>query len=124
MDTIFAAINTGNRGETYVPQVPSTKMVNVARALTGDTDLPIDFAGICPGNKVHEIMVSEEECFRTEDRGDFYAILPVLPELRVHEEVRTALSDEYSSKDANLDVLAIRHLLGSAAPEIARFMAA
>lgn len=124
VDTIFAAINTGNRGETYVPKAPAAKMVDVAKALMGDKDLPIVFTGIRPGEKVHEIMVSEEECFRTEDRGDFYAILPVLPELRVHAEVQTALSDEYSSKDANLDVQAIRTLLGSAAPEIAKFMAA
>lgn len=124
VDTIFAAVATGNRGETYVPKVPSARMVDVAEALMGDKDLPIVFTGIRPGEKVHEIMVSEEECFRTEDRGDFYAILPVLPELRVREEVRTALADEYSSKDGNLDVPAIRKLLGSASTEIAKFIAA
>ena len=124
VDTIFAAINTGNKGETYVPKVPAARMVDVAKALMGEKDLPIVFTGIRPGEKVHEIMVSEEECFRTEDRGDFYAILPVLPELRVRDDVQTALSDEYSSKDANLDIPAIRTLLGSAAPEIAKFMAA
>ena len=124
VDTIFAAINTGNRGETYVPKVPSAKMVDVAKALMGDKDLPIVYTGIRPGEKVHEIMVSEEECFRTEDRGDFYAILPVLPELRANEEIQTALQDEYSSRDTNLSVPEIRDLLGSAAPEIAAFMTA
>ena len=124
VDTVFAAINTGNRGETYVPKAPSAKMVDVAKALMGGKDLPIVFTGIRPGEKVHEIMVSEEECFRTEERGDFYAILPVLPELRVHEEVEAALSDEYSSRDNNLSVPEIRSLLGSANTEIAAFMAA
>lgn len=124
VDTIFAAINTGNRGETYVPQVPSAKMVDVAKALMGSKDLPITFTGIRPGEKVHEIMVSEEECFRTEERDGFYAILPVLPELRVHQEVQIALTDEYSSRDGNLSVEELRTLLSSTQPEIAAFMSA
>ena len=124
VDTIFAAINTGNRGETYVPQVSSAKMVDVAKALMGDKDLPIVFTGIRPGEKIHEIMVSEEECFRTEERNGYYAILPVLPELRVHDEVQTVLDDEYSSKDKNLSIPEIRQLLGTGNSEIAAFMAA
>ena len=124
VDTIFAAINTGNRGETYVPQVASAKMVDVAKALMGDKDLPVVFTGIRPGEKVHEIMVSEEECFRTEERDGFYAILPVLPELRVHQEVNIALTEEYSSKDDNLSVEGLRTLLGSADREIASFTSA
>ncbi|HQU92460.1 MAG TPA: polysaccharide biosynthesis protein [Pyrinomonadaceae bacterium] len=124
VDTIFAAINTGNRGETYVPQVASAKMIDVAKALMGDKDLPIVFTGIRPGEKVHEIMVSEEECFRTEERNGFYSILPVLPELRVHQEVNIALAEEYSSKDNNLPVDQLRILLGSADREIAAYMSA
>lgn len=124
VDTIFAAISTGNRGETYVPQVPSAKMVDVAKALMGSKDLPIVFTGIRPGEKVHEIMVSEEECFRTEERNGFYAILPVLPELRVHNEVKIALTEEYSSRDSNLSIEDLRTLLASTQPEIATFMSA
>ena len=99
-------------------------MVDVAKALMGNKDLPIVFTGIRPGEKVHEIMVSEEECFRTEERDGFYAILPVLPELRVHGEVNIALTEEYSSKDRNLSVEALRTLLGSASTEIAAYMSA
>lgn len=124
VDTIFAAITTGNRGETFVPQVPSAKMVDVAKALMGERDLPIIFTGIRPGEKVHEIMVSEEECFRTEEREGFYAILPVLPELRVHEKVEIALQDEYSSQTGNLSIPALRELLCSADNEIAAFTTA
>ncbi len=124
VDTVFAAINNGNRGETFVPQVASAKMVDVAKALMGSKDLPIVFTGIRPGEKVHEIMVSEEECFRTEERQGFYAILPVLPELRIHDEVTLTLKDEYSSKDNNLSIPEIRDLLDTANAEIAAYMAA
>ncbi|HZW03846.1 MAG TPA: hypothetical protein VFF68_07960, partial [Anaerolineaceae bacterium] len=46
---------------------------------------------------VHEILVSEEECHRTVDRGDFYAIAPVLPELRNGDKLVPAFIGEYSS---------------------------
>lgn len=124
VDTVFAAIRSGNRGETYVPKVPAAKMVDVARALMGDKELPIVFTGIRPGEKIHEIMVSEEECYRAVDRGEFYVILPVLPELRTDEEECGELKSEYSSKDDNLDIPSIRQLLGSASKDIAAFMTA
>jgi len=68
-------IADGNRGETFVPQVAPAKMVDVAKALMGDKDLPIVYTGIRPGETIHEIMVSEEECFRTVERNGYYVIL-------------------------------------------------
>lgn len=122
VDTVFAAIKDGKRGETYVPKVAAAKIVDVAKALMGDKDLPIVFTGIRPGEKVHEIMVSEEECFRTVERGDYYAILPVLPELREMEDFTPALQGEYSSKDDNISVDQLKVLLANASDEIATFM--
>ncbi|HQU83941.1 MAG TPA: polysaccharide biosynthesis protein [Pyrinomonadaceae bacterium] len=124
VDTVFAAINTGFRGETYVPKVPAAKIVDVAKALMGNKDLPISFTGIRPGEKVHEIMVSEEECFRTVEREGYYVILPVLPELRAEKEFSPALNGEYSSKDLNISVDELRDLLGQANEEIAKFLTA
>lgn len=124
VDTVFAALTTGNPGETYIPKVPSANIVDLAKAIMGDKDLPITFTGIRPGEKVHEIMVSEEECFRTVERGDYYAILPILPELRVEQNITPALETEYSSKDNNISIPELRELLGMADAEIARFLKA
>lgn len=124
VDTVFAAISTGNRGETFVPKVPAANITDVAKALMGDKDLPIEYTGIRPGEKVHEIMVSEEECFRTVERGGYYVILPVLPELRDEKEFVPALESEYSSKDDNISVDQLRDLLGTANDEIKRFLTA
>ncbi len=77
--------------------------------------------GIRPGEKIHEIMVSEEECFRTVERGDYYVILPVLPELREEKDFTPALQKEYSSADNNLPIPELRSLLQEASPEIALF---
>ncbi len=122
VDTVFAVTSHGNRGEIFVPNVPAANIVDVAKALMGNKDLPIEFTGIRPGEKVHEIMVSEEECFRTVERGGYYVILPVLPELRGAQDFTPALTNEYSSKDANVSVDDLKTLLGNANEEIARFL--
>jgi FlaA1/EpsC-like NDP-sugar epimerase len=122
VDTVFAAIRDGFRGETFVPKVLAARITDVAKALMGDKDLPIHFTGIRPGEKIHEIMVSEEECFRTVERGDYFVIMPVLPELRENIEVSNTLENEYSSKDNNISVEELRELLGKASKEIGQFL--
>ena len=124
VDTVFAAIAEGERGETFIPKVAAARMTDVARVLMGKDELPMIYTGIRPGEKVHEIMVSEEECFRTIERGDYYVIMPTLPELRHLQEFTPALSREYSSKDDNVSLAELAKLLGDADLEIARFMTA
>jgi FlaA1/EpsC-like NDP-sugar epimerase len=124
VDTVFAAIRHGFRGETFVPKVLAAKITDVAKALMGEKDLPIIYTGIRPGEKIHEIMVSEEECFRTVERDGYYVILPVLPELREKSDVLNALESEYSSKDNNISVEELRDLLSRANREIEQFLTA
>lgn len=124
VDTVFAAINDGRRGETFVPQVASAKITDIALALMGENELPLAFTGIRPGEKVHEIMVSEEECFRTAERNGYYVILPVLPELREDKDFIAALGGEYSSQDENISLADLKKLLAESSEEIARFMSA
>ena len=121
VDTVFAAVRGGARGELYVPKVAAAKVTDVAKTLMGGKDIPIEFTGIRPGEKVHEIMVSEEERFRTVDRGDYYAILPVLPELRDSKEIVPALETEYSSEHNNISGDRLRDLLQAASKDIESF---
>jgi FlaA1/EpsC-like NDP-sugar epimerase len=121
VDTVFEALKSHGRGETWVPKAPSAKIVDVATALMGDKKLPIIFTGIRPGEKIHEIMVSEEECFRTVARGDYFVILPVLPELRGESKMQAALTSEYSSRDVNLSGRPLLDLLTGATKEIEQF---
>ncbi len=121
VDTVLSALMEGGPGETYVPRVESAKIVDLAKAIIGEKDLKIIFTGIRPGEKIHEIMVSEEECFRTIDRGNYYVILPVLPELRGESEFEPALKSEYSSRDNNISIRELRELLGSSNKEIYEF---
>ncbi len=124
VDTVFAAVSSNGRGLTFIPKVASAKITDVATVLMGNKKLPIEFTGIRPGEKVHEIMVSEEECFRTVEQGDYYVILPVLPELRGEQVFEPALTNEYSSKDLNLSVDELRQLLQGSNSEINQFLTA
>jgi FlaA1/EpsC-like NDP-sugar epimerase len=111
VDTIFAAMREARRGETYIPRVLSAKVVDIATALIGDRPIQIVYTGIRPGEKVHEILVSEEERFRTVERGSYYAILPMLPELRGLDERIKPLEDEYSSAYHVMDLSTLKALL-------------
>jgi FlaA1/EpsC-like NDP-sugar epimerase len=112
VDTVFAALRSARAGETYVPRVPTARVVDVAQALIGGREIEIDYTGIRPGEKVHEVLVSEEEAPRTHDRGEHLAIRPILPELRPAEtEGRPFEGHEYSSADNLVDAKAVEDLL-------------
>lgn len=99
VDTIFAALRDAVRGEIYIPRVPSAKVTDVAAALIGDRKIETVITGIRPGEKIHEILVSEEEAHRTVERGDYYVIKPMLPELLPAEKIENPIGREYSSAD-------------------------
>src|SRR6188472_666153 len=69
VDTVLAALQTAEPGETYVPRAPSARVVDIAGALIGDLPIEMKVTGIRPGEKIHEVMVSEEEAYRTVERG-------------------------------------------------------
>ncbi len=99
VDTIFAALEHARPGETFIPRVPAARILDVAKALIGDRPIPLVVTGIRPGEKVHEILVSDEEAWRTYPRGDYYAIQPMLPELVKDQPSAPPLPKEYSSSD-------------------------
>jgi UDP-glucose 4-epimerase len=99
VDTIFAALRGAERGETYIPRVASALVTDIASALIGEQKIQTIITGIRPGEKVHEILVSEEEAFRTIERGDYYVIQPMLPELVGSGKAEAPIGREYSSSD-------------------------
>ena len=100
VDTVFGVIESGGRGETYVPKARSARVTDIATALIAGRDIDQVFSGIRPGEKTHEIMVSEEEVHRTVGRGRWYVILPMLPELAPAMPATPSLKKEFSSADS------------------------
>jgi UDP-glucose 4-epimerase len=101
VDTVFEAIDHAAPGEVVIPIAPSAVVIDIARALIGDRGTPITITGVRPGEKEHEILVSDEECRHTYARGRYYVIAPMLPELtRTPISGDLPLNREYSSADA------------------------
>ena len=111
-DTVFTALREARAGETYVPRAPSATVQNIARALIGRKKVPTKTIGVRPGEKRHEIMVSDEEANHCVRRGAYFAILPMLPELRRKAtKEKNALKGEFSSADTVLNAKATTDLL-------------
>lgn len=113
VDTIFAALHQGRRGETYIPAAPSAAVMDIARALAAGREIDIEISGIRPGEKLHEILVSEEEARRCVKRGDYYVIRPILPELAVETPDPPAplAEGEFSSAGSLIDQEGVSALL-------------
>jgi FlaA1/EpsC-like NDP-sugar epimerase len=112
VDTVLAAISHAQRGEIFIPKVPSANMLNIAKALIGNRDIKIKIIGVRPGEKTHEILVSEEEIHHCIDKGDYYAILPMLPELQSSRaQIINVLKKELCSSDFMLDLKQTKSLL-------------
>ncbi len=78
LELVFYALANAKGREIFVKKCPACKMVDYARtfaeALTGAKDYPVDFVGIRPGEKIHEILISEEEIRRTTETEDNFII--------------------------------------------------
>jgi FlaA1/EpsC-like NDP-sugar epimerase len=111
VDLIFTALRSAHPGETYIPRMPAARIVDLARAMAGDRDIEMVYTGIRPGEKVHEVLVSEEEAPRTTVRGRHLVIAPVLPELRVSDGHEQFDRREFSSADEVLEGTELQALL-------------
>ncbi|WP_104721841.1 UDP-N-acetylglucosamine 4,6-dehydratase (inverting) [Helicobacter mesocricetorum] len=63
-------------GETFVPKIPSMKIVDVALALA--PNLPHKIIGIRPGEKIHEVMCPKDDSHITYEFSDYYVIAPTI----------------------------------------------
>jgi UDP-glucose 4-epimerase len=111
VDTVFDAIRHARRGETWIPRAPSARIVDVARALVGSRPIPLAVTGIRPGEKLHEILVSEEEAPRTVKRGKWFALRSMLPELGGDDAEPAAFTSDYSSASEPMSFHETRALL-------------
>ena len=74
VDFVLRAVGDMQGGETFVPRIPSMRLVDLAEAIApGCTH---EVIGIRPGEKLHEVLVSEDEARNARDDGDRFVILP------------------------------------------------
>ena len=73
---VWHAFEDAIGGEIYVYKIPSMKVVDIARAINAEAKQKI--IGIRPGEKINEIMISEEDSTSTYEFDWYYKILPTL----------------------------------------------
>jgi UDP-N-acetylglucosamine 4,6-dehydratase len=87
IDLILLSYQIDQPGTTIIPKAPASKVLDLFKAV--DPDWPIKDIGIRPGEKIHELLVSEVEARYTEDKGDYFLMHSPL------ETVEHSLPDGY-----------------------------
>jgi UDP-N-acetylglucosamine 4,6-dehydratase len=73
-------------GEVFVPKIPSTHIVDLARVIAPDADLQV--IGIRPGEKLHEVLIHEDEARSTVELEDMFVVLPTALEIGFAREAQ------------------------------------
>lgn len=73
---VWHAFEDALGGEIYVCKIPSMKVTDIARAINPEARHEI--IGIRPGEKIHEVMISEEDAMSSCEYDWYYKILPTL----------------------------------------------
>jgi UDP-N-acetylglucosamine 4,6-dehydratase len=61
-------------GEVFVPKIPSTKIIDLARVVAPEAE--IEVIGIRPGEKLHEVLINEDEARSTVELEDMFVVQP------------------------------------------------
>jgi UDP-N-acetylglucosamine 4,6-dehydratase len=64
-------------GEIFVPKIPSMTLLEMAEAVAPGCD--IEAIGIRPGEKLHEVLLSEDEARNAREIDDMFVIQPAHP---------------------------------------------
>ncbi len=115
VDIIFESMKSGLDGETYIPQIPTAKVTDIAQVLIGKRDIQIQVTGIRPGEKLHEKLISEEESRHCYQKNGYYVIPSILPEVAgTTPEMNTSIeftNNEYSSEHNVMSQAELKALL-------------
>jgi len=74
VDFVLSCLDMMRGGEIFIPKIPSMKITDLAEALSPGTKYKI--IGIRPGEKLHEVMITEDDARNTVEFPDRYVIEP------------------------------------------------
>ncbi|HTP02100.1 MAG TPA: UDP-N-acetylglucosamine 4,6-dehydratase (inverting) [Anaerolineales bacterium] len=105
---VIACMEEMRGGEVFVPKIPSMKVIDLARAIAPDASVSV--IGIRPGEKLHEVLISEDEARNTVERETMYIVKPpeTLWERDLHYEGKPLPDGFRYSSETNTDWLDIK----------------
>ncbi len=71
---VISCIEQMEGGEVFVPKIPSMKVIDLARAIAPEAE--IEIIGIRPGEKLHEVLISEDEARTKVELDEMYVVQP------------------------------------------------
>jgi UDP-N-acetylglucosamine 4,6-dehydratase len=71
---VLSSLEMMQGGEIFVPKIPSTKITELANVMA--PGMPHKVVGIRPGEKLHEVMITEDDARGTLELSDRYLIQP------------------------------------------------
>jgi UDP-N-acetylglucosamine 4,6-dehydratase len=71
---VISCIEQMEGGEVFVPKIPSMKVIDLARAIA--PNVKMDIIGIRPGEKLHEVLISEDEARNTVELDNLFVVQP------------------------------------------------
>jgi UDP-N-acetylglucosamine 4,6-dehydratase len=104
-------------GEVFVPKIPSMKVVDLARVIAPQAK--IEFIGIRPGEKLHEVLISEDEARTVIELKDMFIVQPAEAFWFGHEwkEVGKSMPDDFRyASDTNPQWLSLEEIHEIIAP--------
>ncbi len=103
VEFVLSSMAMMKRGEIFVPKIPSMSIVDIASAMA--PGLPQKTVGIRPGEKLHEVMITEDDARNTINLPDRFIIRPTLfPEWCVgYDASETELADGFRYASDNND---------------------
>jgi UDP-N-acetylglucosamine 4,6-dehydratase len=77
VDLVARCLERMRGGEIFVPKIPSMRVMHLAEAVA--PGCRVQFTGIRPGEKLHEVLISEDESRQAVELPDMFVIEPILP---------------------------------------------
>jgi len=114
---VIRCIEQMQGGELFVPKIPSMKMVDLASAIAPDARIRI--IGIRAGEKLHEVLISEDEARTTVELEDMYVVQPAATLWFGHywADIGDPLPDGYHyASDNNSEWLSVDEIQSMVAP--------
>ena len=71
---VIRCVEAMHGGEVFVPKIPSTRIVDLARVIAPQATLNV--IGIRPGEKLHEVLIHEDEARSTIEMEDMFVVQP------------------------------------------------
>jgi UDP-N-acetylglucosamine 4,6-dehydratase len=77
VDLVISCFDRMLGGEVFVPRIPSMRVEDIAEAVA--PGVPRRTIGIRPGEKIHEVLITEDESRHAARFADYFAIYPSFP---------------------------------------------